>query len=251
MTSAVHFIMQGKGGVGKSVVARLLQEYMIAAERDYVGFDADPVNQTFAAHGSDRIKTVDLLDGNRIVPQRFDEMIEEISEHEGKAIIIDTGASSFLPFMDYIDKTGNIELLQEEGFEVFIHTVVTGGTSAKDTVYGFLELSKRFGESCNIIVWENSYFDPVRVDGKSFTEMEDVAKAFADERVSALMELDKEYELVEEDLKRFLEQGESFAQASDKGNKTFNLATRKRLRDLGNKYFQMLDPVIGVKSDDA
>ena len=49
MNAAVYIVMQGKGGVGKSVISRFLAEYMIHRDLEYQGYDADPINQTFAA----------------------------------------------------------------------------------------------------------------------------------------------------------------------------------------------------------
>ncbi|MDO9048516.1 MAG: hypothetical protein Q7U66_12385 [Methylobacter sp.] len=39
--SAIHFIGGEKGGVGKSVVARVLAQYMIDNEIPFIGFDTD------------------------------------------------------------------------------------------------------------------------------------------------------------------------------------------------------------------
>ena len=42
---AVHFILQGKGGVGKSLVAAIAQ-YVRTRTDAVVCFDTDPINQT-------------------------------------------------------------------------------------------------------------------------------------------------------------------------------------------------------------
>ena len=46
--ATVHFVLQGKGGVGKSFVASILGQYFQVRGRDVRCFDTDPVNQTFA-----------------------------------------------------------------------------------------------------------------------------------------------------------------------------------------------------------
>ena len=60
--STVHLTLQGKGGVGKSVVATLLAQYLrdrgIAAKC----FDADPLNQTLAGFAGLGVTKVDLME---------------------------------------------------------------------------------------------------------------------------------------------------------------------------------------------
>ena len=41
MTTNIHFIGGEKGGVGKSLMARLLAQYMIDHELTFLGFDTD------------------------------------------------------------------------------------------------------------------------------------------------------------------------------------------------------------------
>ena len=53
MTRKVHFILQGKGGVGKSFVAALLaQHYQANGRGAVVCVDTDPVNATFSGYGA-------------------------------------------------------------------------------------------------------------------------------------------------------------------------------------------------------
>jgi cellulose biosynthesis protein BcsQ len=42
----IHFIGGEKGGVGKSVCARLLSQYLLDRELSFRGFDADSSHQT-------------------------------------------------------------------------------------------------------------------------------------------------------------------------------------------------------------
>ena len=251
MKSTVHIVMQGKGGVGKSVVSRLLLEYMIAKDIPHAGYDADPVNQTFAAHDNPNVQAVDLLNGSRIDPIRFDRLMEDMLDQTGKAVILDTGASSFLPFMEYVEANGIVEVLQEEGFEVFLHTIVTGATSAEDTIAGFVQLAERFGETCNVVVWENAFFGPVTEDGKAFTEIKAVGKLFAEEKVAGHVEIEKLYDLHEAALLAFLKRGETFDEASAKDNTTHDSMMRRRLKQLKDRYVAALDPVIGTVDADA
>ena len=49
---AIHLTLQGKGGVGKSLVAAVLAQYLKSAGRDVRCIDTDPVNRTFAQYAA-------------------------------------------------------------------------------------------------------------------------------------------------------------------------------------------------------
>ena len=40
----IHFVLQGKGGVGKSMIAAVLAQYLTEHDRQPMCIDTDPVN---------------------------------------------------------------------------------------------------------------------------------------------------------------------------------------------------------------
>ncbi len=46
--NSIHLSLQGKGGVGKSLVASILAQYFLHTGRDLCCIDTDPVNQTLS-----------------------------------------------------------------------------------------------------------------------------------------------------------------------------------------------------------
>jgi Mrp family chromosome partitioning ATPase len=60
-TSAVHLVLQGKGGVGKSFVASILGQYFRERNKNVSCVDTDPVNQTFAQYRELAVQRLDLL----------------------------------------------------------------------------------------------------------------------------------------------------------------------------------------------
>ncbi len=77
----VHMTLCGKGGVGKSVIARMLTEYLTDRFEPPLAFDTDPVNASFAAVEAFGVRRVDLIDDDqKIDASRFDEMILAIVE---------------------------------------------------------------------------------------------------------------------------------------------------------------------------
>jgi cellulose biosynthesis protein BcsQ len=81
--STVHFVLQGKGGVGKSYAAVLLAQYLRQRGLPVSCFDGDPLNQTLGGFASLDVKKVDFLEntekGRRINPRRFDDLVEQIA----------------------------------------------------------------------------------------------------------------------------------------------------------------------------
>lgn len=83
----VHFILQGKGGVGKSLAAVILAQYL----HDRMGtampvhcYDADPVNQTFTRHKALNAKMVPIINQDDVIDSRcFDNLIEDIITEDG------------------------------------------------------------------------------------------------------------------------------------------------------------------------
>ena len=53
-----HMLLSGKGGVGKSVVARLLAEFLTDQGDAPLAFDVDPVNASFAAVPAFKAKSI-------------------------------------------------------------------------------------------------------------------------------------------------------------------------------------------------
>lgn len=168
----IHMVLQGKGGVGKSFVAALITQYLQDRGSKPVCIDTDPVNATFAGYSAFGVHTVDLLAGGRdIDPRRFDVVIETImSADDGQDVVIDNGASTFLPLADYMLSYDVPAVLKEAGHELTLHSVVTGGQAQDDTLQGLLSLLKNF--TLPVCVWLNPFCGRIEHDGRSFTEMQ-------------------------------------------------------------------------------
>lgn len=247
MSKTVHIVMQGKGGVGKSVVARLLAEYMIEQNRSYTAFDADPVNQTFGALESFGVTIIDLVKQGNVDAGRFDHLVEKAMESEADAVIIDTGAAAFLPLLRYIEDTGLPELLAENDHELFFHTIVTGGPSFDDTFEGFERMAHRFGDEASVIAWVNSYFGDVTGDGTPFAEMKEVKAIIRAEKLTGIITIPEMSDLPRADFSAFLKCDTPLARIRDEGD--FSLMARSRLQKLSRQIFAAMEAVLGNRDD--
>jgi hypothetical protein len=105
--ATVHFVLQGKGGVGKSFVASILGQYFQVRGRDVRCFDTDPVNQTFAQYRELGVERLDLLADGSIDQRAFDGLVERLLT-EDECFVVDNGASTFIPMWNYILETGAV-----------------------------------------------------------------------------------------------------------------------------------------------
>ena len=168
--ATVHFIQQGKGGVGKSMIASILYQALGLLGKQVAAFDTDPVNATLAGFQEFEVTCLDILKQGDIDPRQFDTLIDKIMEQGPEThVIVDNGASSFLALNSYIKENGIIGILEESGHSVFFHSVITGGQAIADTVLGLRSLALGFSET-PIVVWLNPYFGEIVMDGMSFEE---------------------------------------------------------------------------------
>lgn len=125
--SRIHFIGGEKGGVGKSVVARLLAQYFIDNNTPFVGFDTDASHGTFTRFYADFAAAVE--------PTQFeslDRIAETALEDPQKAVIVDLAAQTDRPLTDWIDSSGVIELMNEYGIELNYWHVMDDGKDSCD-----------------------------------------------------------------------------------------------------------------------
>lgn len=168
----IHFVLQGKGGVGKSFVSSMLYQYFLEKGLEVSGFDTDPVNASFAGYKSFRnITEIDIMDGNSIDTGRFDELIELIYKKPGNEhVVIDNGAATFIPLCDYMAENKGFQQLEDLGHEIYLHVVITGGQALADTLDGFHMLIDNFNRP--VVVWLNPYFGDIAVAGQKFEEFD-------------------------------------------------------------------------------
>jgi CO dehydrogenase maturation factor len=155
---AIHLTLQGKGGVGKSLIASILAQYLKEKGREVRCIDTDPVNRTFAQYGALAADRLNLRDEhNRIEQRAFDSLMERFLMEESTTFVVDNGASTFLPLWHYLLENSALDYLRQNGRRVYVHTVITGGQALLDTLNGFHELAQTTEER-NIVVWVNEYF---------------------------------------------------------------------------------------------
>ena len=232
----IHMVLQGKGGVGKSMIAATLAQYKASNGAKPLCIDTDPVNATFEGYQALDVRRLHIMDGDEINTRNFDALVEMIAAAEGD-VIIDNGASSFVPLSSYLIGNQVPALLQEMGHELVVHTVVTGGQALKDTVTGFTQLAAQFPAECLFVVWLNPYWGPIEHEGKGFEKM----KAYIDNkaRVSAIIQIPAlKEETYGRDFSEMLQARRTFEEAL--ADSALTIMTRQRLKIVKTQLFARL-----------
>ena len=167
--SAIHLSLQGKGGVGKTLISSMLAQYFLKRGDRVQCIDTDPLNHTLAQYKGLPVQPLRLLRGGRINERRFDSLVDQVLSDNG-TFVVDNGASTFLPLWNYILENNVLRLLSDAGKRLYVHTVVTGGQALADTLEGFRQLADTTRDR-GMVVWINEYFGPVEWEGNEFFDM--------------------------------------------------------------------------------
>src|SRR5260370_35363223 len=117
---------QGKGGVGKSLAARVLAKYFMARGKPVHCIDADPVNKTLFQYRALEAKPLQLLQDGAIDCRAFDQLMEELLTEDGP-FIVDNGASTFVPLWHYMLESDVRQIMRSSEKKLYLPHVVSVG----------------------------------------------------------------------------------------------------------------------------
>ena len=135
--ATIHFIGGEKGGVGKSLVSRVLAQYLIDHRLPFLGFDSDRSHgallRFYAAYASPVV--IDHYDS-------LDKVLEAATEEPSRRIVVDLAAQTHQPLVKWMEESGLLDLAKELGVGVRYWHVMDSG---KDSVDLLARLLDRFG----------------------------------------------------------------------------------------------------------
>lgn len=140
----IHLIGGEKGGVGKSVVARVLAQYLIDKDMPFVGFDTDRSHGSLLRFYADYASPV-IVDRY----ESLDAIVEAASENPDKRVLVDLAAQTHEALVKWMDESGVLEALGESGLSLSYWHVMDSG---KDSVDLLKKLLDRFGSRLNYVL---------------------------------------------------------------------------------------------------
>ncbi len=154
----IHFIGGEKGGVGKSLTARVLAQYMIDKSIPFLGFDTDrshgALMRFYAGYASpvvmDHYEALDVI-------------VEAAAEQLQRRILVDLAAQTHEPLVRWIDDAGVLNLAEEMGLTIHYWHVMDSGKDSVDLLHKLLD---RFGSGLKYVLVRN------QIRGNDFSVLE-------------------------------------------------------------------------------
>ena len=130
----IHFIGGEKGGVGKSLMARVLAQYFIDHGIAFSGFDTDRSHGALVRFYKDYAALVaaDRFDA-------LDAIVERAIEHPGQRVLVDLAAQTHDPLVRWMDESGVLELAAESGVQIHYWHVMDAGRDSVDLLQRLLD----------------------------------------------------------------------------------------------------------------
>ena len=148
--SSLNFIGGEKGGVGKSVVARVLAQYFIDSQQPFTGFDTDRSHTTFTRFYQSYASPV-IVDSF----ESLDAIAQALDEAQGSSlpnIIVDLAAQTAAPMARWIHESDLFAVMADMGVKVNFWHVADAG---KDSVDLLDSLIDTYGAGPNYVVVKN------------------------------------------------------------------------------------------------
>jgi hypothetical protein len=136
--SRIHFVGGEKGGVGKSVVARLLAQHFVDQALPFAGVDGEPFGGALVRHYREFSHSVDLS-----APESADQIMDRALGAE-RRVLVDLPAQSARALHEWLDSASVLEFATEMAIGLTFWHVCDGGfLSVSDIERSLVRLGSR------------------------------------------------------------------------------------------------------------
>lgn len=154
----IHFIGGEKGGVGKSLTARLLAQYCIDRQLPFTAFDTDRSHGALLRFYSDFATPVAM---DRA--EALDAIVEAAAEQPERRVLVDLAAQTHDTLAQWMEEASLLAVAADEGIRLTYWHVMDAGKDSADLLAKLLD---RFGEGLRYVLVRN------QVRGSDFTALE-------------------------------------------------------------------------------
>ncbi|MDH4391589.1 MAG: mobilization protein [Aquabacterium sp.] len=145
--SKIHLIGGEKGGVGKSMMARLLAQYFIDHAMPFVGYDTDRSHGALLRYYTGYASPV-LADRY----EALDAIVESAAEEPGRRVLVDLAAQTHAPLVKWMDESGVLDLAELNGMAIHYWHVMDAGRDSVDLLARLLD---QFGARLRYVLVRN------------------------------------------------------------------------------------------------
>lgn len=154
----IHLIGGEKGGVGKSMMARLLAQYFIDHQWPFIGFDTDRSHSTFSRFYADFAAPV-VVDRY----EALDRIVESAVEEPGRRVLVDLAAQTHAPLVKWMEDSGVLDVADLSGIALHYWHVMDAGRDSVDLLQRVLD---QFGQRVRYVLVQN------QLRGSDFSQLE-------------------------------------------------------------------------------
>ena len=140
----IHFIGGEKGGVGKSVVARVLAQYLIDNEIPFTGFDTDRSHGALMRFYAGYASPV-IADSY----EQMDAIVEAAIENPEGRVLVDLAAQTHEPLAKWMNESGVLDVAAESGIAMNYWHVMDSGQDSVDLLG---KIFTRFDSKLNYVI---------------------------------------------------------------------------------------------------
>ncbi len=239
ISNTAHFIMQSKGGAGKSVCSTILAQYLNdKTEGNLSLIDTDPSNKTLGSYEGLSVQMVDVIGKDKVVDQsKFDDFINNFIEND-KTMVVDTGSGDFLAINNYIYDNAIPDVFEEMGKQLVIHCPINYGQASLETVKCLTKLVENY-PNVPIIVWENEFF------GRGEKELSDTKLIKTNKNIIGVVKIAKKNaDTDEKDFSKMLENAMTFKEVKETEDKNlFGFIQKNRIEKIRKEIYEQLDAI--------
>jgi hypothetical protein len=156
--SKVHLVGGEKGGVGKSMLSRLLAQYFIDHELPFTAFDTDRSHATLSRFYGEYASPV-VMDRY----EALDRIVETAVEEPGRRVLVDLAAQTHEPLVRWMDESGVLDMADLSGLGLYYWHVMDAGRDSVDLLARLLD---RFGQRVRYVLVLN------QLRGEDFGQLE-------------------------------------------------------------------------------
>lgn len=156
--SKIHLIGGEKGGVGKSMVSRLLAQYFIDQQMPFTGFDTDRSHGSLMRFYAD-FSSPALADSY----EALDAIIESAADNPGRRVLVDLAAQTHDPLVKWMEESGVLDMADLAGIKLHYWHVMDSGRDSVDLLERLLD---RFGQRVHYVIVRN------QLRGDDFSQLE-------------------------------------------------------------------------------
>jgi hypothetical protein len=223
----LHFIGGEKGGVGKSVVARILAQYFIDREIPFLGFDTDKSHGSLLRFYADYAApaVIDRYEG-------LDQIIEAAAEQPARRIVVDLAAQTHRFLAQWMEESALLDIRDELGLALSYWHVMDSG---RDSVDLLIKLLDQFGDRLPLVVVLN------QVRGDDFRILESFGALNRARELGA--KVVTVARLQDSTMQKIDAQGTSFWAASHRGGRdgsALGLLERQRVKNWLHRAYEQI-----------